>query len=83
MVICSIYTTIILYISDNTHLLLIPPMNTIHTTIKNLWYIICLNRRILTYRSFFYYVRVFFNRWYMVALRTVKSLLHTVKKFRY
>jgi hypothetical protein len=29
-----IYNNIILYISDNTHILTIPPMNTTHTTLK-------------------------------------------------
>jgi hypothetical protein len=28
------YNNIILYISDNTHILLVPPMNTTHTTLK-------------------------------------------------
>jgi hypothetical protein len=42
-----------MYISDNTHVLLIPPMNTAHTTLKNRWYRINLNRQIFTYRSFY------------------------------
>jgi hypothetical protein len=41
-----------LYISDNTHVLLIPPMNITHTTLKNRWYIINLNRQILTLGPF-------------------------------
>jgi hypothetical protein len=31
------YNNIILYISNNTRILLIPPMNTTHTTLKNWW----------------------------------------------
>jgi hypothetical protein len=46
------YNNIILYISNNTRILLIPPMNTTHTTLKKLVVQINLNRQILTYRSF-------------------------------
>jgi hypothetical protein len=42
------YDNIILYISDDTHILPIPPMNTTYTTLKNRWYRINLNCRILT-----------------------------------
>jgi hypothetical protein len=48
-------------------------MNTTRTTLKNQWYRINLNRRILTYRSFFIYIRVLFNRWYIVVLCTVNT----------
>jgi hypothetical protein len=44
------YNNIILYISDNTHILHIPLMNTTHTTLKNRCYRINLNRRMLKYR---------------------------------
>jgi hypothetical protein len=51
-------------------------MNTTHTTLKNWWYRINLNRRILTYRFFYItYESFFFNRWYRVVLCTVKNLL--------
>jgi hypothetical protein len=42
-----------LYIFDNTHVRHIPPINTTRTMLKNRWYKINLNCRILTYRSFY------------------------------
>jgi hypothetical protein len=46
------YNNVILYISDNTHILLIPPMKTTYTTLKNRWYRVNLNHQILTYKYF-------------------------------
>jgi hypothetical protein len=58
-----------LYISDNTHVLFIPPTNITHTTLKNRWYKINLNRRILTYTSFYITYECFSTggtEWYFV-----------------
>jgi hypothetical protein len=44
-------------ISDTTRILLIPPMNITHTTQKNWWYRINLNRQIL-HIDFFYYTEI-------------------------
>jgi hypothetical protein len=67
------YNNIILYISDNTYVLPIPPMNTTHTTLKKRWYKINLNRRILHIGPFILH-KVLFNRWYRVVLCTEKNL---------
>jgi hypothetical protein len=67
------YNNIIFYIFDNTHILLIPPMNTTHTTQKTGG-----TKLILTVKSLhigpFFYIQVIFNRWYRVVLCTVKNL---------
>jgi hypothetical protein len=68
------YNKIILYISDKTHVPPIPHMNTTHTTLKNRWYRIDLNYRILIYICPFKLIRLLFNRWYKVVLCTVKNL---------
>jgi hypothetical protein len=69
------YNNIILYISDNTNILSIPPMNTTHTTLKKFGgtELISVTRSLRI--SPFYYIRVLFNRWHRVVLCTVKNLL--------
>jgi hypothetical protein len=69
------YNNIILYISDNTNILSIPPMNTTHTTLKKFGgtELISVTRSLRI--SPFYYIRVLFNRWHRVVLCTIKNLL--------
>jgi hypothetical protein len=50
------YNNIIFYISDNTHTLIIPPMNITHTTLRNRWYRINLNCQVFLYIHVLFFV---------------------------